>query len=319
MTSHNNSYPKAGSINCRGELIDLDTPRVMGIINTTPNSFYSQSRLQEQDAILRQVEQFLNEGATFIDIGGHSTKPGADWVPEDEELDRTVPLSWEFQVQIHRLPNSRTVPVIEAIVQRFPEARVSIDTFRSRVAQQCVEAGAALVNDVSGGNLDEQMFETVARLQVPYILMHMQGTPKTMQQNPTYEDVTREIIQELSAKIEDLRLRHVPDLVIDPGFGFGKTLDHNFQLLRQLSVFRNLGLPILVGLSRKSMIKKALGVPPEEGLNGTTVLNTLALEQGASILRVHDVKPAAEAITLWQHYRAVPADAPVPAEQQASP
>lgn len=300
MTSHNNSYPKAGSINCRGELIDLDTPRVMGIINTTPNSFYSQSRLQEQDAILRQVEQFLNEGATFIDIGGHSTKPGADWVPEDEELDRTV-------------------PVIEAIVQRFPEARVSIDTFRSRVAQQCVEAGAALVNDVSGGNLDEQMFETVARLQVPYILMHMQGTPKTMQQNPTYEDVTREIIQELSAKIEDLRLRHVPDLVIDPGFGFGKTLDHNFQLLRQLSVFRNLGLPILVGLSRKSMIKKALGVPPEEGLNGTTVLNTLALEQGASILRVHDVKPAAEAITLWQHYRAVPADAPVPAEQQASP
>lgn len=300
MTSHNNSYPKAGSINCRGELIDLDTPRVMGIINTTPNSFYSQSRLQEQDAILRQVEQFLNEGATFIDIGGHSTKPGADWVPEDEELDRTV-------------------PVIEAIVQRFPEARVSIDTFRSRVAQQCVEAGAALVNDVSGGNLDEQMFETVARLQVPYILMHMQGTPKTMQQNPTYEDVTREIIQELSAKIEDLRLRHVPDLVIDPGFGFGKTLDHNFQLLRQLSVFRNLGLPILVGLSRKSMIKKALGVPPEEGLNGTTVLNTLALEQGASILRVHDVKPAAEAIMLWQHYRAVPADAPVPAEQQASP
>ena len=300
MTSHNNSYPKAGSINCRGELIDLDTPRVMGIINTTPNSFYSQSRLQEQDAILKQVEQFLSEGATFIDIGGHSTKPGADWVPEDEELDRTV-------------------PVIEAIVQRFPEARVSIDTFRSRVAQQCVEAGAALVNDVSGGNLDEQMFETVARLQVPYILMHMQGTPKTMQQNPTYEDVTREIIQELSAKIEDLRLRHVPDLVIDPGFGFGKTLDHNFQLLRQLSVFRNLGLPILVGLSRKSMIKKALGVPPEEGLNGTTVLNTLALEQGASILRVHDVKPAAEAITLWQHYRAVPADAPVPAEQQASP
>ena len=300
MTSHNNSYPKAGSINCRGELIDLDTPRVMGIINTTPNSFYSQSRLQEQDAILRQVEQFLSEGATFIDIGGHSTKPGADWVPEDEELDRTV-------------------PVIEAIVQRFPEARVSIDTFRSRVAQQCVEAGAALVNDVSGGNLDEQMFETVARLQVPYILMHMQGTPKTMQQNPTYEDVTREIIQELSAKIEDLRLRHVPDLVIDPGFGFGKTLDHNFQLLRQLSVFRNLGLPILVGLSRKSMIKKALGVPPEEGLNGTTVLNTLALEQGASILRVHDVKPAAEAIMLWQHYRAVPADAPVPAEQQASP
>ncbi len=300
MTSHNNSYPKAGSINCRGELIDLDTPRVMGIINTTPNSFYSQSRLQEQDAILRQVEQFLSEGATFIDIGGHSTKPGADWVPEDEELDRTV-------------------PVIEAIVQRFPEARVSIDTFRSRVAQQCVEAGAALVNDVSGGNLDEQMFETVARLQVPYILMHMQGTPKTMQQNPTYEDVTREIIQELSAKIEDLRLRHVPDLVIDPGFGFGKTLGHNFQLLRQLSVFRNLGLPVLVGLSRKSMIKKALGVPPEEGLNGTTVLNTLALEQGASILRVHDVKPAAEAITLWQHYRAVPADAPVPAEQQASP
>ena len=300
MTSHNNSYPKAGSINCRGELIDLDTPRVMGIINTTPNSFYSQSRLQEQDAILKQVEQFLSEGATFIDIGGHSTKPGADWVPEDEELDRTV-------------------PVIEAIVQRFPEARVSIDTFRSRVAQQCVEAGAALVNDVSGGNLDEQMFETVARLQVPYILMHMQGTPKTMQQNPTYEDVTREIIQELSAKIEDLRLRHVPDLVIDPGFGFGKTLDHNFQLLRQLSVFRNLGLPVLVGLSRKSMIKKALGVPPEEGLNGTTVLNTLALEQGASILRVHDVKPAAEAITLWQHYRAVPADAPVPAEQQASP
>jgi dihydropteroate synthase len=271
----------------------------MGIINTTPNSFYSQSRMQEQDAVLQQVEQFLQEGATFIDIGGHSTKPGADWVPEDEELERTA-------------------PVVEAIVQRFPEARVSIDTFRSRVARQCVEAGAALVNDVSGGNLDEHMFSTVADLQVPYILMHMQGTPKTMQQNPTYEDVTREIIQELSAKIEDLRQRHVPDLVIDPGFGFGKTLSHNFQLLRQLSVFRNLGLPVLVGLSRKSMIKKTLGVPPEEGLNGTTVLNTLALEQGASILRVHDVKPAAEAIALWQHYQAIPADAPVPAEQQAS-
>ena len=298
MTDHKNSPSTAGSINCRGTLIDLDIPRVMGIINTTPNSFYSQSRLQEQDAILQQVEQFLEEGATFIDIGGHSTKPGADWVPEDEEL-------------------ARTVPAVEAIVQRFPEANISIDTFRSKVARQCIESGAAIINDVSGGNLDEHMFSTVAQLQVPYILMHMQGTPKTMQQNPSYEDVTREIIQELSAKVEDLRLRHVPDLIIDPGFGFGKTLGHNFQLLRQLSVFRHLGLPVLAGLSRKSMIKKALNVPPEEGLNGTTVLNTLALEQGANILRVHDVKPAVEAITLWRYYQATPADAPVPAEQWA--
>lgn len=295
MTTQNRGAMVKRSINCKGKLVDLGHPRVMGIINTTPNSFYTQSRIQEKDAVLKQVEQFLGEGATFIDIGGHSTKPGADWVPEDDELDRTV-------------------PYIEAILEEFPEAIISIDTFRSKVAQRSVEAGAAIINDVSGGNLDDAMFDTVTSLQVPYILMHMKGTPKTMQQNPVYEDVTQEIITELSAKIEDLQKRHVPDIIVDPGFGFGKTLDHNFQLLRQLSLFPQLGLPILVGLSRKSMIKKALNTTPEEGLNGTTVLNTLALEQGANILRVHDVKPAREAITLWQHYQAVPTNGPVLSE-----
>lgn len=280
------------SINCKGRLIELHTPRVMGIINTTPDSFYKGSRFQEKDAVLAQVEQFLEEGADFIDIGGHSTKPGADWVSEDEE-------------------RNRTVPFIEAIIERFPNACISIDTFRSTIAEEAIQAGAAIINDVSGGNLDDAMFETVARLQVPYILMHMQGTPQTMQQNPTYEDVTQEIITELSGKIEDLKNRHVPDVIVDPGFGFGKTLGHNYQLLRQLHVFRELGLPLLVGLSRKSMIKKTLNIPPEEGANATTVLNTLALEQGAQILRVHDVKPAVEAVTLWQHYQATPVDQPV--------
>ena len=275
-------------INCKGRLVDLTQPRVMGIINTTPNSFYQASRYQDQDAVLNQVEQFLEEGADFIDIGGHSTKPGADWVPFDEEYQRTVPF-------------------IEAIIQRFPEVCLSIDTFRSAIAKEAVQAGAALINDVSGGNLDEAMFDAVETLQVPYILMHMQGTPKTMQQNPAYEDVTQAIIQELSGKLENLKKRHVPDVVIDPGFGFGKTLDHNYQLLRQLHVFKALGYPLLVGLSRKSMIKKTLNIPAEEGGNATTVLNTLALQEGANILRVHDVKPAVEAVTLWQQYHNTPA------------
>jgi dihydropteroate synthase len=295
MTTQNTPpSPDYEFINCKGHLVDLRTPRVMGIINTTPNSFYKGSRFQEKDAVLSQVQQFLAEGADFIDIGGHSTKPGADWVPEDEE-------------------RNRTIPFIEAIKERFPEACISIDTFRSTIAEEAIEAGAAIINDVSGGNLDEGMFDTVAKLQVPYILMHMQGTPQTMQQNPTYEDVTQEIITELSGKIEDLKKRHVPDVIVDPGFGFGKTLGHNYQLLRQLHVFRELGLPLLVGLSRKSMIKKTLNIPAEEGGNATTVLNTLALQQGAQVLRVHDVKPAVEAVTLWQHYQATPVDEPVSA------
>ncbi len=293
MTTQNTPFASDYAlINCKGQLIDLQKPRVMGIINTTPNSFYKGSRFQEKDAVLTQVEQFLQEGADFIDIGGHSTKPGAEWVPEAEE-------------------RNRTIPFIEAILERFPDTFISIDTFRSTIAEESVQAGAAIINDVSGGNLDDTMFETVARLQVPYILMHMQGNPQTMQQNPTYDDVTQEIIRELSSKIENLKKRHLPDVIVDPGFGFGKTLGHNYQLLRQLYVFRELGLPLLVGLSRKSMIKKTLNIPPEEGGNATTVLNTLALEQGAQILRVHDVKPAVEAVTLWQHYQSTPVDQPI--------
>lgn len=289
MAIQKNPYPVQKTILCRGELIDLARPRVMGIVNTTPDSFYEGSRYQTEKAIVEQVGQFLEEGATFIDVGGHSTRPGAETVPLEEELNRTI-------------------PAIQAIVKAFPEVRISIDTYRSEVARQALDAGAVMVNDVSAGNFDEAIFDTVAQYQVPYIMMHMQGTPQTMQQNPDYEDVTQDIIRELSGKVEILKTKQVNDIIIDPGFGFGKNLDHNFQLLKQLEIFQVFELPILVGLSRKSMIKKVLDIPPNEALNGTTVLNTMALLNGAHILRVHDVKPAKEAIDLTMPYLSMPVD-----------
>ncbi len=282
-------YPVQKSLRCNNQLIDLSYPKTMGIINTTPDSFYEGSRYQKEKDIVEQADRFLEDGATFIDVGGHSTRPGAETISTDEELNRTI-------------------PAIKAILKSHPDTLISIDTYRSEVAERALDEGAVIVNDVSAGNFDEAIFDTVARYQVPYIMMHMQGTPQTMQQNPQYEDVTQSIIRELSGKVETLKTKNVNDLVIDPGFGFGKTLDHNFQLLRQLEVFQVFELPLLVGLSRKSIIKKVLDVPPKEALNGTNVLNTMALMNGANILRVHDVKPAMEAIALTAKYLSMPVD-----------
>ncbi|WP_221300722.1 dihydropteroate synthase [Pedobacter cryoconitis] len=267
------------TLNLKGELLDLSRPCVMGILNLTPDSFYSNSRMSSIDAALERTEICLNEGAAFIDIGAYSSRPGADEVTTDEEL-------------------KRMIPAIEAISKRFPEAKLSIDTFRAKVAKESIEAGAHLINDISGGNLDEQMFETVAALAVPYILMHMLGTPQTMQQKPVYKNIGLEVVNYLAEKLSILKTLGVKDIILDPGFGFAKNTTHNYQLFNQLENLDVFGLPVLVGISRKSMIYKLLGTTAEEALNGTTVLNTIALQKGASILRVHDVRAAVECITI---------------------
>lgn len=267
------------TLNVKGKLVDLALPRVMGILNLTPDSFYNDSRVSTVDDALRRTEAFLNEGASFIDIGAYSSRPGAAEVSPDEELQRLV-------------------PVIAAITKKLPEALLSIDTFRAKVAAETIAAGAHLINDISAGGMDEAMFETIAALQVPYIIMHMKGTPQTMQKQAVYEHLTLEIIDYFSAKIAELKKLGVHDVIIDPGFGFAKTLDHNYELMSQLQDLQVFGLPILAGISRKSMIYKLLGTTAGEALNGTTVLNTIALLKGASILRVHDVKAAAECIAL---------------------
>jgi dihydropteroate synthase len=267
------------TINCKGTLVDLSTPKVMGVLNSTPDSFFDGGKYQDEKAILTQTEKMLHEGATFIDVGAYSSRPGADFVSEEEEL-------------------KRIVPVVELILREFPNTHLSIDTFRSKVAKETIEAGAALINDISGGNLDAAMFSTVAKLQVPYILMHMQGTPQTMQQNPSYQNVTTEVIQFFSEKIYDLKQLKVNDIIVDVGFGFGKTLEHNYQLLRDLQLFQNLNVPVLAGMSRKSMLYKLLEITPHEALNATTSANTIALMNGANILRVHDVKEAVECVKL---------------------
>lgn len=254
----------------------------MGILNTTPDSFFDGGRFTHESAWLQQAEKMLTEGATLLDVGGVSTRPGAEPVSESEEL-------------------ARVLPAIEAIVRRFPEALLSVDTWRGRVAQEAVQAGAHLVNDVSAGQLDPDLFPTLGELKIPYCLMHLQGTPQTMQQNPHYEDVIGEVLQFFVAKISHLRALGLKDIILDPGFGFGKTVAHNYALLRHLDTFKKvLGLPILVGISRKSMICKPLGVSPANALNGSTVLHTVALQQGADILRVHDVREAMEVIRLWE-------------------
>ncbi|HEY0177692.1 MAG TPA: dihydropteroate synthase, partial [Pedobacter sp.] len=231
------------------------------------------------DQALKRVENCLEEGAAFIDIGAYSSRPGADEVSTDEELNRII-------------------PVVTEISKRFPEARLSIDTFRAKVARESIEAGAHLINDISGGNLDQQMFETVAALNVPYILMHMQGNPQTMQQAPVYKNIGLDVVDYFENKVSMLRQMGVKDIILDPGFGFAKTIAHNYELLNHMNNLDIFGLPVLVGFSRKSMIYKFLGITPEDALNGTTVLNTLALQKGAGILRVHDVKAAAECIAL---------------------
>lgn len=267
------------TINCKGTLLDLNSPKVMGILNITPDSFYDGGMYKDEISILNQTEKMLVDGATFIDVGAYSSRPGAAEVSEEEEL-------------------KRIVPVIELLIKKFPDIIISVDTFRSKVAKETISLGAAIINDISGGNLDSKMYETIAKLKVPYILMHMAGTPKTMQNNPTYEDVTKDLIYFFSEKIDQLHRLNLSDIIIDVGFGFGKTIEHNFQLLRNMSLFQHLDKPILAGLSRKSMLYKTLDITAQEALNATTSANTIALLNGANILRVHDVKEAVEAVTL---------------------
>jgi dihydropteroate synthase len=269
------------TINCNGQLIDLTTPRIMGIVNVTPNSFYDGGKLSDEKSVLLQVEKMLNDGATFIDVGGYSSKPNAEFVSEEEELQRVI-------------------PIIKSIVKEFPETILSIDTFRSQVAKHSVENGAVIVNDISAGSLDENMMRMVAQFRVPYIMMHMKGTPKTMQSLAQYDDLLKEILFYFSEKIAIARSFGISDLIVDPGFGFAKTLEQNFELLNKLELLQILELPLLIGVSRKSMIYKTLSSDAEHALNGTTSLNTISLMKGAKILRVHDVKEAVECVQLYQ-------------------
>lgn len=251
----------------------------MGILNVTPDSFYDGGRFKEESSILNQVECMLTEGATFIDVGAYSSRPGADHVSETEELQRIL-------------------PIVDILVKQFPEIVLSIDTFRSEVAKECIEAGAAMINDISAGKLDNKMMKTVGKLQVPYVMMHMKGTPKTMQQHTDYNDLFKDIIYYFSERIAEAKAHKIIDVIIDPGFGFSKTLEQNYELLSRLELLKIIEKPILVGVSRKSMIYKLLNTTPEHALNGTSSLNTIALLKGAKILRVHDVKEAMECSTL---------------------
>ncbi len=272
---------RKSTINVGGELLDLSIPCIMGIINVTPDSFYDGDTLQSEYDMLERVEQMVAEGAVIIDVGSVSTRPGAEPVSTKEELERLI-------------------PAVKAIRKHFPEVIISIDTYRSWVAIRVLEEiGPVIVNDISGGSLDAHMFETIGKLQVPYILTHIQGTPQNMQANPVYKDVVRDVSAELSESVRKLTRLGVNDILIDPGFGFGKTMFHNYQLLNRLDSFKVFQLPVVVGVSRKSMIWKVLETTPEEALNGTTVLNTMALLGGADILRVHDVKPAVDALRLF--------------------
>lgn len=273
------------TINIKGQLLSLDEPQVMGILNVTPDSFYAGSRKQTEAAIIDRIETILREGASIIDVGGYSSRPDAAEVSETEEMQRLE-------------------MALQPLLQHYPDVVVSVDTFRSSVARQCVEKyGVAMINDISGGELDERMFDTVAQLRVPYIMMHMRGTPQTMQQQTDYEDVTADLLKYFSQKLERLFRLGVNDVILDPGFGFSKTLTQNYELMRHSGDFRIFGLPLLVGVSRKSMVYKLLETTPEESLNGTTVLHTYALLQGADILRVHDVRAAKEAIRIVQQLK----------------
>ena len=267
------------NISCKGKLIDLTTPKIMGILNLTPDSFYDGGLYNNTDRSLAQTEKMLLEGATFIDVGGASSKPGAVEVSADEEL-------------------ARVLPVIEKIHIKFPDTLISIDTYRSDVAQQAVAAGAAMVNDISGGNLDAKMLKTVGALGVPFVAMHMQGKPQNMQDKPSYDNILTDIRSFFAAKIDAAHKAGIHDIIIDPGFGFGKTLEHNYALLKHLSSIQMDGVPMLIGVSRKSMIYKLLQIEVAEAGNGTSVLNTVALQQGAQIIRVHDVKEAHQAVQL---------------------
>lgn len=268
------------TLNCKGKLIDISMPKVMGILNITPDSFFDGGKHNSVNDALSQTEKMLAEGATFIDVGAYSSRPGAKHISETEELERIL-------------------PIVEALVAPFPDILLSIDTFRSTVAKACIEAGAAIINDISAGVMDNNMLPTLAKLQVPYIMMHMQGTPQNMQSNPTYNNVITDIKFYFSEKVAQARALGINDIILDPGFGFGKTIEHNYQLLQGLDIFKTLNLPMLAGISRKSMIYKHLNTTPQNALNATTALNMVALQKGVSILRVHDVKEAVECVNLY--------------------
>lgn len=272
------------TINCKGQLVDISQPKVMGVLNVTPDSFYDGGSYKDESDILNQVATMLTEGATFIDVGGYSSRPGADFVSEEEEL-------------------KRVVPVIELILKEFPKTYISIDTFRSKVAKQTIETGAALINDISAGKLDEKMIETIGKFGVPYIMMHMRGNPKNMQSQTDYKDLVKDIVSYFGERIAQAHKAKINDIIIDPGFGFAKTLKQNFELLNKMELLKITDKPILSGISRKSMIYKTLNTSASEALNGTTALNMMALENGASILRVHDVKEAMECVTLFNQLK----------------
>ncbi|KGO92509.1 dihydropteroate synthase [Flavobacterium subsaxonicum] len=268
-------------INCNGTLINLTEPRVMGILNCTPNSFFDGGKYRDETLLLQQAEKMLAEGADFIDIGAYSSKPNAEFVSEDEEI-------------------SRMVPVVELILKHFPDALLSIDTFRAKVAEASINSGAAIINDIAAGLLDDAMLPTVGRLKVPYIMMHMRGNPQTMVKLTQYDDIVQEMLLYFSERIAAARHQGIEDIIIDPGFGFAKTLAQNYEVLNKMELFDMVGLPLLAGVSRKSMIYKLLGITPQEALNGTAVLNTISLTKGAKILRVHDVKEAVEAVKIYK-------------------
>lgn len=270
------------TLNLHGKLYPLDEPQIMGILNVTPDSFFAESRTSDDEQIAARVKQMMDEGADMIDIGGYSSRPGADDVSPQEEMERL----------------RRGLRIVRKL---YPDVPISVDTFRADVARMCIEEeGADLINDIAAGMMDRQMFKTVARLGVPYIMMHMQGTPETMQLDPHYNNLRREVMLYFAERIDRLCQMGAKDIIIDPGFGFGKTVEHNYELMNHLEDFSVFNLPILVGISRKSMIYKLIGGTPQTSLNGTTVLNTIALTKGAHILRVHDVKQAVEAKRIWQ-------------------
>ena len=268
------------SLNCKGQLIDLSTPKVMGILNITPDSFYDGGQFKDSKSILVQTEKLISEGATFVDVGAYSSHPGANFVSENEEL--------------HRI-----IPVVELILKHFPKTLISIDSFRANIIRECVNAGAVISNDISAGHLDDQMMKTIGELGIPYIMMHMRGTPQTMQNLTHYDHLITEIFSYFSEQVQLAKQHKIMDVVIDPGFGFAKTLSQNYELLGKLEFFQNLNCPILCGVSRKSMIYKTLNCLPKEALNGTTALNMVALMNGTNILRVHDVKEALECVKLF--------------------
>ncbi len=269
------------TINCKGTLIDLVRPRVMGIINVTPDSFYDGGATTLEHQIIKQASQMLDQGATILDVGGYSSRPGATDISEEQEIDRVI-------------------PAIKAIIEAYPKALISIDSFRSNVVKQAVKAGACIANDISAGKLDPKMIETIGDLQIPYCMMHMRGTPQTMKSLTDYKNITKEVLFYFSERVAAARAHNINDIIIDPGFGFAKTTHQNFELLNHLELFESLDIPLLAGVSRKSMVYKTLDITPKQALNGTTALHMVALQKGARILRVHDVQPAIECIKLFE-------------------